>query len=122
MKKSILIMLALILIPSYAFSGKIYGVIKEGSKPVKAGIKVEITATEPDSAGKLKSFDSGKTDKYGAYIVYVPNEGEFLFKVSDTSRYHDTISPYRVRSRQKAVRYNFIIEKNKQGMFTMRRE
>ncbi len=103
------------------FSGKIYGVIKDSGKPIKAELKIKIT-TLPDTSGSVVQICSTYTDEKGAYRLYVKHEGNYLLKLSDTILYKDKIPAYMVRSYKKSIRYNLIIEQKKKGDYTLRRE
>ena len=61
------------LFPSLLFGGEIYGTIKIGKRPIGEGIKVEIVCGE-------KTYTK-KTDKHGAYSIYVQNKGRGMLIV-----------------------------------------
>lgn len=123
MKTIITILLLIVLLPSLAFGGKIYGIIKEGGKSVPKGIEVKIT-TIADSS---KVVASAQTDKSGLYRLYVKRTGKFNLVVSDTLHHkRDTLS-IPIRSYRKSVRYNLVIQKVKQekgqlARYILRRE
>ncbi len=121
MSKRLLILLVVALIPSILHAGKIYGIIKEGGKPIGKGVTVTIT-TLPDSEGNYEILTSASTDANGLYKFYIKDEGSFQLIVSDDIRYKNNIPPYEVRSYLKSIRYNLIIEKDKQGNYSLRRE
>ena len=123
MKTVTAILLLIVLVPSLAVAGKIYGIIKEGGKPVREGIDVRITTI----SDKPKTAASGQTDKSGLYRLYVKRTGKFNLVVSDTLRHkRDTLS-IPIRSYRKSVRYNLVIQKVKQekgqlARYILRRE
>jgi hypothetical protein len=118
MKTIIAILLLIVLVPSLAVAGKIYGIIKEGGKSVPKGIEVRIT-TIPD---KPKLVARTQTDKNGLYRLYVKRTGKFNLVVSDTLAHkRDTLS-IPIRSYRKSVRYNLLIQKDKHGKYTLKRE
>ena len=118
MKTITAVFLLIVLVPSLAVAGKIYGIIKEGGKPVRQGIEVKIT-TIADSS---KVTVSAQTDTSGLYRLYVKRTGKFNLVVIDTlANKRDTLS-IPIRSYRKSVRYNLLIQKDKQGKYTLKRE
>jgi hypothetical protein len=67
------ILFLILLSPSFIFGGEIYGTIKIGKRPIGEGIKVEIVCGE-------KTYTK-KTDKHGAYSIYVQNKGRGMLIV-----------------------------------------
>jgi hypothetical protein len=118
MKTVTVILLLIVLLPSIALAGKIYGIIKEGGKPVRPGIEVRITTI----SDKSKVVASGQTDKDGLYRLYIKRTGKFDLAVRDSLRHkRDTLS-ISIRSYRKSVRYNLVIQKDKQGKYILKRE
>jgi|GEM_PF-1826142 len=123
MKTVTAILLLIVLVPSLAVAGKIYGIIKEGGKPVRPGIEVKITTI----ADKPKLVSQAQTDKSGLYRLYVKRTGKFNLVVSDTLRHKGDDLSIPVRSYRKSVRYNLVIQKVKQekgqlARYILRRE
>lgn len=117
------IILLIVLLPSCAFAGKIYGIIKEGGKPVRSGVEVKITTI----ADKPKLVARAETDRNGLYRLYVKQTGKFNLTVRDTLDHKGDDLSITVRSYQKSVRYNLVIqkaeqEKGKLAKFVLRRE
>jgi hypothetical protein len=112
------IILVLVLFPSCALAGKIYGIIKEGGKPVGKGTNVQI-ATISD---KPTIVATGQTDKDGLYRVYVKRTGKFNLAVLDSLGHKQDTLSISIRSYLKSVRYNLVIAKDKQGKYILKRE
>src|SRR4030067_486884 len=68
MRKIFLTMLCLAISCTTALAGEIYGTIKEGGKPIKAGTKVEVKCA--------KGSYSAETDNLGSYRLFVPVKGK----------------------------------------------
>jgi len=94
-----LILATLILATSLLLAGEIFGTIRENSKPVKKGIKVEITTA--------KKTDSTETDNYGSYRLFVTEKGKCTLKI----HFNKQTPTFEVYSYDKSTRYDFIIEK-----------
>jgi hypothetical protein len=117
------IILLIVLLPSCALAGKIYGIIKEGGKPVRPGVEVKITTI----SDKPKLVARSQTDRNGLYRLYVRETGKFNLTVRDTLHHKGDDLSITVRSYQKSVRYNLVIqmtekEKAKPTKFILRRE
>ena len=123
MRSVIAITLIVVLLPSCALAGKIYGIIKEGGKPVGPGVEVKITTI----SDKPKLVARSETDRNGLYRLYVKQRGKFNLTVRDTLHHRGDDLSITVRSYQKSVRYNLVIqkteqEKGKPAKFILRRE
>ena len=105
------IALALFLAAAFSTSraGEIYGTLAEGTKPLAAGTKLEITAGD-------KSY-GGETDKFGAYRVFVKEKGKCTLKV----HIKDQTATFDVISFEKSTRYDLVLE-GKNGTYTLRRK
>ena len=99
MKALALSVTLLVSIPSLASAGEVYGTIKEGGKPVKDGLKVELACGAKPVAGE--------TDKFGAYRLFVPEEG----KCTLTLRIGDESPSVTVHSFADSARYNLALER-----------
>ena len=118
MKTITAVLLLIVLLPPCALAGKLYGIIKEGGKPVRPGVEVKITTI----ADKPKLVSRAQTDKSGLYRLYVKRTGKFNLVVSDTLHHkRDTLS-IPIRSYRKSVRYNLLILKDKQRKYILKRE
>ncbi len=92
-----------------ARSGEIFGTLTEGTKPVTAGTKVEITA-----GGNTYT---GETDKFGGYRIFVKEKGKCPLKV-----YYNKQTPtFDVISFEKGTRYDLVLE-SKDGKYTLKRK
>jgi hypothetical protein len=109
MKSMNIMLIALILVASTAVAGEVYGTITDGGKPVPAGTKVEISIS-----GKV---ESGETDKFGSYRIFVKAKG----KCRLTVRVKDQSPSVDVFSYDKSSRYDWILEA-KEDTLSLRRK
>jgi hypothetical protein len=113
---------AVCLLTSNAFAGRIFGDIKVDGKPVPAGLSVKI-AIAPAGAADAKTkpapvvIDSAVTDKFGSYKLTVKQEGKCVLRLV----YEKQALALDVFSYKNATRYDLIIEK-KDGKLTLRRK
>ena len=113
MKTNLMIILLMVLFPSCAFSGEIYGCIKKGKKFIDKGVRVEITSED-----KTYPPTETYTDDYGTYSLCVPDKGRLILKVN----YEGQLTPgFVVYSYENSVQYNFSLEE-KDGQYSLRRE
>lgn len=117
----ILLVLVIALLPiSQLFAGRIFGDIKMADKPVPEGVKLTITA--PAKAAKPAPApvvaDSAATDKFGAYRLTVKEEGKCTLTVF-IEKQTPTLE---VVSFTNATRYDLILEKDKDGKYTLKRK
>jgi hypothetical protein len=109
MKTLLPLVLLVVLVPSLAAAGEIYGTIKESGKPVKDGLKVELAC-----GGKTVA---GETDKFGAYRLFASEEGKCTLTVAiGNERPSITVNSF-----QDSARYNLVLER-KDGKYTLRTE
>lgn len=108
--KAVLLLAALaVALPSTALAGEVYGTIKEGGKPVKEGLKVELVCSGKTAAAE--------TDKFGAYRLFAPAEGKCtLTLVVGAERPTVTLQSF-----EDSARYNLVLER-KDGKYTLRTE
>jgi hypothetical protein len=104
-------------------AGKIFGDIKLGDKPIPEGAKITITAPiKPAEAGKPtvtpSVVDSGVTDKFGAYRLNVKEEGKCILSVQIEKQ----TASLEVFSNANATRYDLVLEKDKDGKYTLKRK
>lgn len=92
-----------------ALAGEIFGTISEGTKPVAAGVKLEVTA-----GGKTYSTE---TDKFGGYRLFVKEKGKCTLTVS----YKDQTPTFSVASFDKSTRYDLVLNQ-KDGKYTLGRK
>jgi hypothetical protein len=110
MMKSVVVVAFLVALSAApAFSGEIFGTLSEGTKPVDAGVKVEISI-----AGKSYA---GETDKFGSFRLIVKEKG----KCTLTVRYKDQSPSFQLVSYDKAARYDLVLEAT-DGKYSLRRK
>ncbi len=123
MTRVLLIATITLLAAAPLFAGKIFGDIKLGDKPVAEGIKLTISApVKAAEAGKPAPTpavaDSGVTDKFGAYRLNVKEEGKCILTVQIEKQ-----SPsLEVFSHANATRYDLVLEKDKDGKYSLKRK
>lgn len=126
MKTTIKIILLIILFPSFAYSGEIYGCIKKGGKFIKEErVKIKII---PDS-NKEKTY-STDTDGYGIYRLNVPETGSCILNMTYKERpvyiviSEEKTQDFLVYSYEGSVQYDFFIEEIKEsdGEYSFRRK
>jgi hypothetical protein len=102
MKRIICLALLLLILPNFAFAGKIFGSLKEGVGSVGPGIEVQIKCAGGEQAAK--------TDDYGAYEIYV-EPGRCELRVGYKGQW---TPPYPISSSDDPARYDFdlVIENN----------
>ena len=96
-----------ILAPSLAVCGEIYGTVKDGVTPVGEG--VEITIVSPDTTY------TGKTGDRGRYSVCVAEVGPCTVKVT----YADQTPEADIYSFEESARYNLILQRQPDGTYTL---
>jgi hypothetical protein len=109
MRKVFLAMLCLAISCTTALAGEIYGTLKEGGKPIKAGTKVEVKCA--------KGNYNAEVDKLGSYRLFVPEQGKCTLSV----KYGDVSPQMTVNSFDDSARYNLVLEK-KDGKLSLRSE
>jgi len=109
MRTVFLTMLCLAISCTTAQAGEIYGTVKEGGKPVKAGTKVEVKCA--------KGSYTAETDKLGSYRLFVPEQGKCTLSVKSG----DVPPQMIVHSFEDSARYNLVLEK-KDGKSSLRSE
>jgi hypothetical protein len=109
MKSTCGVVLALLLSVSPVLAGEVYGTITDGSKPVAAGVKVEITVS-----GKV--YTTG-TDKFGSYRIVVKEKGRCTLTV----HVNEQSPSSNLFSYDKSTRYDWILE-TKDGKLSLRRK
>lgn len=119
MRKPFLLPLVLLLLlsPSAALAGRIFGDIKMDGKPLPAGAPVMITRAPEGGKGPAILVDSTATDKFGSYKLTVKDEG----KCTLTTVYGKQTVALEVFSYKEATRYDLILEK-KEGKYSLRRK
>jgi hypothetical protein len=109
MRKVFLAMLCLAISCTTALAGEIYGTVKEGGKPIKAGTKVEVKCA--------KGSYSAETDKLGSYRLFVQEQGKCTLSIQSS----DGSPQMTVNSFEDSARFNLVLEK-KDGKSSLRSE
>jgi len=109
MRTVFLTMVCLAICCTPALAGEIYGTIREGGKPVKAGTRLEVKCA--------RGSYGAETDKLGSYRLFVPEQGKCTLAVIS-----GTPAPQMaVHSFEDSARYNLVLEK-KDGKPALRSE
>jgi hypothetical protein len=109
MKSLVGTLLALLLSASGAAAGEVYGTIIDGSKPVPAGVRVEIITT-----GKVYTVE---TDKFGSYRIFAKEKG----KCKLTVHLKEQSPSIELFSYDKSTRYDWVLD-TKDGKLSIRRK
>ena len=109
MRKVFLAVLCLAISCTTALAGEIYGTVKEGGKPIKAGTKVEVRCA--------KGSYGAETDKLGSYRLFAPEQGKCTLTVKSS----DGAPQMTVTLFEDSSRYNLVLEK-KGGKSSLRSE
>jgi hypothetical protein len=109
MRKVFLAMLCLAISSTTALAGEIYGTVKEGGKPIKAGTKIEVKCA--------KGSYSAETDILGSYRLFVQEQGKCTLSIKSS----DGSPQMTVNSFEDSARYNLVVEK-KDGKSSLRGE
>ena len=110
MKITTMVILLIVFLPAFAFSGEIYGCIKEGKKFIEKGSKVEITTD--------KNTYSTETDKYGSFRLYVNDNGMCIFKVYYKGQ---PTQDFAVYTYENPVKYDLILGKRDDRYYLKRK-
>ncbi len=97
MKTITMLPILIMLFPLAAFTGEIYGTIKEENKPIGKGVEVVVKCGN-------ETYPT-QTKRYGSYSVYVPKKGRCTLTVHNRK-----IDVY---SYQRSVRYDLVLERNR---------
>lgn len=108
--KTIAMLFPLLVLPSLALAGEIYGGLAEGNRSVGEGVQVEIRCAD-------KAYPSKATDQYGSYRLYVQEKGKCTLRV----HYKEQSPSIEISSYERSVRYDLVLEK-KQGRYSLRRK
>ncbi|HHT9123422.1 MAG TPA: hypothetical protein ACFYEF_11190 [Candidatus Wunengus sp. YC63] len=137
MKTILMIILLMVLFPSFACSGEIYGCIKKGKKLIRdENIKIrieitpdgdkEITYSTPHKCGTYNA----SLDKFGTYRLYVNENGKCLLKLyvvlgEENEEQKTQIGDERgmaVYSYENSVRYDLLIKEEDDGKHSLWRK
>ena len=97
------------MVAPFAFTGEIFGTIKDQGKTVGEGIKVEVACGEKTYAAE--------TNKFGGYRLFAQEQGKCTLTVK-VGEEKPSIS---IHSFEDSARYNLVLEK-KDGKYTLRSE
>ncbi len=109
LRKSIVSLALLFLISAPGLAGEVFGTIRDGSKTVPKGVKIEIISPQ-------KSYAT-QTDSYGSYRMYIPEKGKCTLKVT----YNNQTLLYTIYSYDKSTQYDFSIM-SKDGKYSLKRK
>ena len=110
MKKIGSLIVLLIVAPSLALAGEIFGKVVEGSASVGEAASVEVKCGD-------KTYPAQKTDKSGSYHLVVAESGKCTLTVS----YKKQSASLGIASYEDAVQYDVVLE-SKDGKLTARRK
>jgi hypothetical protein len=100
MRMTRLLLFSIVFLPSIASAGQIYGNLKEGDRPVRQGVTVQVTCRNPTPY-------QGQTDAYGSYSINVRESTNCELKVL-----YDGCTPtIQIYSEDEPIRYDFVIQK-----------
>ena len=110
MKAIRLLLLSILLFPTVAYGGQIYGTLTVDNKPVGKGVKVAIVCGTTNGAGE--------PDDYGTYKVFVPKgtKGKCTLKVY----YGGQELSFPLYSYDDPVRYDFDVVRGGDGKFFLK--
>lgn len=112
MKTITMLLLLIMLFSTFAFSGEIYGSIKEGGKSIGQGVRVEIIS--PSNT----TYDT-ETDKYGSYSIDVKETEELKCRL--IVHYKQQCPEIIVFSYRRSIRYDLVLEKEDEKYILKRR-
>jgi hypothetical protein len=113
MRKIAIPLFLILLFPTFALAGQIFGSLKQNGASIGKGSAVLIKCSETEKY-------EGQTDAYGSYNIYVSRAGKCAFSVYYGGRWS---SPYYVYSDQTdPVRYDFELIRQPDGSFRLERK
>jgi hypothetical protein len=98
MRSLAMAILTVLLSTPAVLAGELYGTITDGTRPVGAGLKVDVNAS-----GKVYTVE---TDKFGSYRMFVKEKG----KCTLTVHLKDSTAAAELFSYDKSTRYDWILE------------
>jgi len=102
-------LLLIILLPSFAFAGEVYGSIEVDGRSVGAGVGVDITCGNHVPYATV-------TDRYGSYSIYVNDTGNCRLTVHYASQPQIDVYSY-----PSSVRYDLVLQGNG-GQYSLKRK
>lgn len=113
MRRIGMLLLLILLFPTGALAGQIFGSLKQNNSSVGNGVGVRIQCGE-----KGRPIE-GATDSYGSYSLYVPQPGKCAFTVYYSGQWS---VPYEIYSDQAdPVRYDFELVRQDDGSYRLER-
>jgi hypothetical protein len=98
----------IVLFPTLAYTGQIFGSLREGRRSVGQGVPVEVICG--------RDRYPARTDAYGSYNIYTPKTGKCTFVVNYNGQ-----SQHVVYSYSDPVRYDFELIQSGRGYQLRRR-
>lgn len=98
----------ILLFPAVAFTGQIFGSLREGRRSVGQGVPVEVICG--------RDRYPAQTDAYGSYNIYTPKTGKCTFVVQYKGQSQHVVYSYR-----DPVRYDFELIESGRGYQLRRR-
>ena len=124
MKSKILLILVILLFPSTAVSGSIYGKIEIQKNDVDETAQPN-TTTYLETDLKIKCDNELYEEKVkipGVYAIDVEKTGECILTITIIGTKIGTQElNFKVLSTEQAVRYNFILKENNEGHYSLKR-
>ena len=114
MKSKILLILLILLFPTTAVSGSIFGKIEIQKNDVDETIQTSTTDLEVKCGNELYKE---KVKIPGPYKIDVEKTGVCIL----TIKIGNQSLTYKVHSKEQAVRYNFILKENNEGSYSLKR-
>src|SRR5882762_4859307 len=112
MRKIAIPLFLILLFPTFAFAGQIFGSLKQNGASIGKGAAVVIKCGENPE-------NRGQTDAYGSYNIYVPQPGRCAFTVYYEGRRSQAYNVY--SDRTDPVRYDFELVRQGDGSFKLER-
>ena len=112
MKKIAIPLFLILLFPTFALAGQIFGSLKQNGASIGKGAAVAIKCGENPE-------NRGETDSYGSYNIYVPRAGKCAFTVYYGGRWSPAYYVY--SDQTDPVRYDFELVPQGDGSFKLER-
>jgi hypothetical protein len=112
MRKIAIPLFLILLCPTFALAGQIFGSLKQNGASIGKGTAVVIKCGETQY--------EGQTDAYGSYNIYVPSAGKCAFMVYYGGRWSPAYYVY--SDQTDPVRYDFELVRQPDGSFKLERK
>jgi hypothetical protein len=113
MRKIAIPLFLILLFPTFALAGQIFGSLKQNGASIGKGTAVLIKCSESEKY-------EGQTDGYGSYNIYVPRAGKCGFTVYYGGRWSPAYFVY--SDQTDPVRYDFELVRQPDGSFKLERK